>query len=80
MIRRFKDRKTQQFYEGIHVREFQAFSEQGRAAFDDSEQRRDTSGFGEPEKQSIGVVVRESQKPIQHSNQWAMAYLLSMER
>lgn len=28
MIRGFKDRKTQRFFEGTHVREYQGFSEQ----------------------------------------------------
>lgn len=76
MIRSFKDRNTEQFYNGRRVRAFEGFSEQAArrlAYLDSAESLKDLSGLRSNRLESLSGD-RAGQYSIRINRQWRICF------
>ena len=76
MIRDFKDRRTQRFFEGRQVREFQGFTDQATrrlTVLDNAASLRDLAGLPSNSLESL-LGVRAGQYSIRINRQWRICF------
>ena len=76
MIRGFKDRKTQRFFEGHRVREFQAFATQAArrlVILDNAERLQDLTALRSNRLESLSSE-RAGQLSIRINQQWRLCF------